>query len=60
MTLKFYSNLAGSAQLEKALRFNPDHPEALYNLSMAYRKLGRGEESQIAYRKAKQIRPDLP
>jgi tetratricopeptide (TPR) repeat protein len=43
--------------IESSLRTNPDHAEALNNLGVAYRKMGRVAAAMEAHRKAVQLSP---
>lgn len=45
---------------KKALEINPDYAEAYYNLSEAYIALGRAEDAQKAYSRAKKLNPNIP
>ena len=46
--------------LEESLRINPNHVEALNNLGVAYRKLGRFEDALRAHERAVQLAPGSP
>ena len=45
-------------EFEKALRLEPDRPEAYFNLAKADLKLGRTEEAMHGYREAIRLKPD--
>ncbi|HPM42598.1 MAG TPA: tetratricopeptide repeat protein [Candidatus Omnitrophota bacterium] len=46
------------AAYERALAINPNHANACYNLSMAYRRVGKIEEADRLYERARALRPE--
>ena len=62
-----YNNLGSESEdpdeaikaFQKAIELNPDHKYAYYNLSEAYRRIGKIEEAERLYKKAKEVNPDL-